>query len=79
MKTSKFIHNPAAYVNLYVIKTQVLYEEEQVFYKNVYIQTKLNTKNSNETEHEEYYFFITLLNMFNIINCNFNHMYMVPL
>lgn len=56
MKTSKFIHIPAAYVNLDGFKTQVLYDEEQVFYENFYIQTKLNTKNSNETKHEEYYF-----------------------
>lgn len=49
MKRSKFIHNPAAYVNVDGIKTQVLYDEEKVFYENVYIQTKLNTENSYET------------------------------
>jgi hypothetical protein len=79
MKRSKFIHNPGAYINLDGIKTQVLYDEEKVFYEKVYIQTKLNTENSNETEHEERIFSKTLLNMFNLINCNFNHMYMVPL
>lgn len=52
MNRSKFIHNPAAYINLHDIKTQVLYDEERVFYENVYIHTKLNTENSNETEHE---------------------------
>lgn len=39
-----------------MVLRQVLYDEEQVFYENFYIQTKLNTKNSNETKHEEYYF-----------------------
>jgi hypothetical protein len=45
MKRSKFIHNPAAYVIFNGIKIQVLYNEEKVFYENVYIQTKLDTKN----------------------------------
>jgi hypothetical protein len=56
MKTSELIHNPAVYVNLYGIKHKYCMMKSQVFYENVYIQTKLNTKNSKEKEHEEYYF-----------------------